>query len=512
MATFAGLIEESQPEWFENYHIIFPQTLVLGAITSDQSISFQVFSGFRTTFTTWDTFTNNAGTGTSLDSEPSLPATMNPLDGFTMTLEISINGEPTVNNDAALVFVFSDGSTLNIAIVLSRLVLFPVRPEIPYQEMLRFLTEVNPHNDGSEQRISVRKNPRQFFEWTIAMDDGDFDRSRVDTLMFKWQTLAWGVPMWHEETALTAAATAGDLTITVDSTDNADYRVGSRVLVFEDSQTFDIQTVASFTTTLITLDNGLDNSYAIGVAVTPLRVGKLSQSTSGSRFRSADQDLRIRFRIDDNDSDLGDTSAFDSYNSKVLLDTCNVMTSPTIAETYQQSIIVVDNDTGLVYQDSPWNSNRHSFPLTLRAYTREETFNLRKLMHAFRGRQISFYVPTFSQDLLPTTAPTAASTDLIIQNIGYTDFVVSTQPKDRIWLRKTDGTIFTRQIVSSVETSSTVETLTVDSTWGAAIALGDIDRISYLEEVRYNTDDIVIRHERGGRLVRVSAPVISTFS
>tara|TARA_R110000796_G_scaffold41179_2_gene101992 strand:+ start:37441 stop:39165 length:1725 start_codon:yes stop_codon:yes gene_type:complete len=498
-----------QPEFFENFHVI-PRSFDFGNILSTQTSPIEVFSGYRKEFHTWSSFTNNAGAGTEITGMPTLPTAMNPLAGYAMQLEVSTSGNPSVDDDLAFVFDFG-GDQINVPIVLNRIVLFPVRPEIPYTERMQFNTDVLGMESGKEQRIKLRKNPRQFFNWSVRTDDGSFDRARLETLLFDWQGRTWGVPVWHESTTLTVAATTGTLTINVAATANADYRVDELVLIFTDASTFDVQTISSLTSTTITLKNATLGSYPVGSTVAPLRTGNLSRNVSASRFISADQSLNVAFRILDNDANLADTTGFSTYNSKVLLDTCNVMRGGNIGESYLQDIIVLDNGTGLTSQDSPWVNGKRATQLTLRAGTKAEVWDLRQLMHALAGRQVSFYVPTFGKDLLADQPLATASQDLVVTNVGYTQFVRTRAPRNHIWLRLLDGTVITREITNAVETTSLVETLELDSAWGQDIALADIDRISYLEEVRFNSDEISIEHVRGERQVYFSAPIISTF-
>tara|TARA_R110002167_G_scaffold143958_2_gene333671 strand:- start:23573 stop:25303 length:1731 start_codon:yes stop_codon:yes gene_type:complete len=495
-------------DFFEDYHVI-PRSFDFGNILSAQSSPVDVFSGYRQTVGSWTSFVNNAGSGTTLSGAPSLPATMFPLESYAMTLEISTSGNPSV--DTTLDFVFDGSITVAVPIVLNRIVLFPVRPEIPYTELMQFKTDLLSKESGKEQRIKLRKNPRQFFNWRIRTDDGTFDRSRLDTLMFDWQSRTWGVPIWHEATELSVAATAGDLTINVGSTDDADYRVGDLVLIFTDATTFDVQTLASLTSTTITFSNVILNSYTLGASVAPLRTANLKKSVGANRFISGDQELNLNFRVLDNDSELADVTGWDTYNSKILLDTCNVIRGSSLGENYLRDMIVADNGTGVTAQDSPWDNGKRSTTLTLRANSRAEVWNLRQLMHHFAGRQVSFYVPTFTQDLVATQPLTTASQDLVIDNIGYTQFIRLRQPRNHIWLRHTDGTVITREITGAIETSSTIETLELNATWGDDISLAQIDRISYLEEVRINTDDIRIEYARGERQVYFTAPIISVF-
>ena len=514
--TFGGgtefralFFDMGQPDWFENFHVV-PRSFDFGNILSTQSSPLEVFSGYRKEFRTWSSFVNNAGAGTELVGIPSLPAVLNPLDGYAMTLEVSTSGNPSVDDDLGFVFDFGS-DTINVPIVLNRIVLFPVRPEVPYLERLQFRTDVLPKQSGKEQRIKLRKNPRQFFEWKVRLDDGTFDKGRMDTLLFDWQSRTWGVPMWHESTRLSVSASAGALTLNVDTTANADYRIDGLVMIYSASDVFDVQTISSLTSTTITLKNALLNSFAFGDTVAPLRTANMKSQVGASRFISGDQDLSVSFRVLDNDSELADTTGWSTYKSKVLLDTCNVIRGSSLSETYEQPIIVMDGGVGLTSQDSPWANGKRSTTLTLRASSAAEVWDLRQLLHAFAGRQVSFYVPTFTKDLIATQPLTTASQDLIITNIGYTQFIRNRQPRNHIWLRKTDGSVITREITSSTETTSAIETLALNTTWGEDISLAEIERISYLEEVRFNADDIVIEYARGERQVYVTAPIISTF-
>ena len=508
---YVGLFEDDSVcrDFYEDFHVI-PRSFDFGNILSTQTSALDVFSGFRDEIRTWSSFVNNAGAGTTLTGAPALPAAMYPLAGYSMTLEVNTSGNPTVDDDLAFVFDFGS-STISIPIRLNRIVLFPVLPEIPYAERLQFNTDILPKESGKEQRIRVRKNPRQFFNWNVRIDDGTFDKSRMDSLMFDWQGRTWGVPIWHEQTTLSVAASTGALTINVASTEYADYRIGGLAMVFIDGTLFDVQTVASLTTTTITFSNPLLANYPVGALVVPLRTGNLTNQVSASRFVSGDQTLSVSFRVLDNDSDLADISTQTIYNGKVLLDDCNVMRSGSLGETYLQNSIVMDNGTGVTYKDSAWEISKRSTTLTLRVNSRAEVWTLRQLLHSLGGQQVSFYVPTFGRDLTATQDLATASADLIIANIGYTQFLRTRQPRNHIWVRLIDGTVLTREITSSTETTSAIETLALNTTWGQDVTVAEIDRISYLEEVRFDSDDISIEYSRGERQVYLSAPITTTF-
>jgi hypothetical protein len=508
-AEFDALfIDYAQPDWFENYHVI-PRALAFGSIFSAQTQIMTIFSGFRKLIGTWTSFTNNAGAGVTLTGGPSLPATMYNLEGYNATVNIATSGQSTV--DSTLDFLFDGVTLIQIPITLTRLVLFPIKPEIPYREILQFKTDVIPTDDGSSQRIAVRKNPRQIFEWQVKIEQGLFDQSRVNVLLFDWQGRTWGVPIWKEGTLGTVAIAATDTTINVESTDFADYRVDGLAVIYQDSENFEVLTVDSFTANTITFSSGVTGTYAVGVEVAPLRSGTMESVVSAGRNRLGGQTIDVRFKIGDNDANLADTSAFGTYNSKVLVDSCNVMRSSSMTETFNQRVIVIDNGTGQIFQDPIWGRGKRGSTLTMRSNSRSETWDIRGLLHALRGRQISFYVPTFLEDLLIDDDLSSGSDQLNVVNVGYTQFVQSRQPKNHVWIRLNDGSTLLREVLSSAETSSTRETLTVDSNWSSTIAQADIERICFLEEVNLDTDEIILMHERGERLVHVTAPILPTF-
>ena len=491
-------------DFFETVHVV-PRILAFGQVLSTVEKDITVFSAFRKLPHDWTTFTNNAGAGVSLLNQPSLTHSLVPLLGVDMEVEVLATGPPSVNS--TLDFTFTLG-LVAIPITIERVVLWAVAPELPYGEFLEFQTDILEHIDGGEQRVKNRKNPRQTFEWDMKLTQGP-ERSRLDNLLFSWQFRSFGVPIWHEATKLTVAALANDTVINVQDTAYADYRTtGSNlVLLYQDQTTFDVLELNSLTSTTLTLDSPLANAYAVGTLVMPLRVGVMKKLLRGRRHPVGLSELRAQFRILDNDANLGDTSAFSSFNGKVLLDDHNGM-SNTVRELFQQEIIVLDNETGLTYQDSPWTRNKHGWTKVFLTNTRQGLWEVRQLIHALGGKLTSFYLPTFADDMELSASLVSGSPALAITHVGYSQFVAEVQPRDLIRITFNNGDpALLRTIQSSVVTSSTVETLTLDANWPSNYAIADVRRIEYVELVRFNSDRIAFRHQVGDRVTKIQAPV-----
>jgi len=497
-------------DWFERIHVI-PRRFDFGNILTAQQADIEIFSAFRDDDSTWTAFVNNAGDGISLVGAPGLPDTLSPFEGHQMQLLVEQAGPTSV--DSTIDFVTSAG-TIEVPITLERVVLFPEPPELPYRERLEFLTDIHPGFDGSEQRVALRKNPRQFFEWEIVLDDDGIQRSRIDSILFEWQTRVFGIPIWREESETTTPTSIGQTTITLDTTDYADYREGSLVLIYESPTKFDVLTIATggIAASSITVDNGPLNAYEAGVRIMPLRVGVIEDArVNGARYSTGLQRIRIVFRVMDNDSDLADTSAWNQFNSKVLLDDCNVMVDDTFDEEYEQEVVIIDGGTGITDQESPWATNRRAHPKTWRAQGKQAMWEVRQLLHALRGQQVSFYVPSFADDMTPDVDLVSGSAQLDIVNIGYTRFVQQRPGKNVIRITFSNGDpALIRTITGSTEVDATRESLTLDDTWPSNYMIEEVESISYVEKVRFDSDDIEITHEQAG-FSFITGPIRGVF-
>lgn len=503
--------DRAQPtyeNWWESFHVI-PRSFAFGNILSSQTQSMEIYSAYRDEDHNWTSFVNNAGAGITITGQPVLPHLFVPQSsgGLTLELNVSTSGQPVV--DTTLDFVFDVPQTVMVPITLKRVVLFSIQPELPYTERLQWLTEVLAHVDGTEQRISARKNPRQSFEWDFIMEDG-LERSFFHNILFDWQARVFGLPMWKELTRSSSAITAGDTTITVKSTAFADYRVGGLFLVFTDRNTFDVLELDSTPgPTSLVATSGTNNSYPSGALVMPLRTGTAKANIRSSRYVMGQAKTSILFTVDDNDVDLSDLSAWNSYDGKLLVDTCNSVRGQ-MAEEFQQDIIELDPGIGLREQASPWANGKRVHQLALLAKGSQGLWEVRQMLHAVRGKQISFYVPTFTKDFEPT-GPIPAGSQIDVKNVGYTQFVQNRQPRNVIRIEFNNGDADEiREILSSVEVDATTETLTVD-TAVSAHALSEIKRMSLVEKVRWDSDSITIRHEIGDTTTRITGPVKTVF-
>lgn len=495
-------------DFYETFHVI-ERSYALGNVLSTVQTPIVVLNAYRRTAWDWDTFVNGAGAGTSLLSMPALPSEVAPLEDVPMTLQVEVVGPAVV--DDTLDFGFEDGATIVVPITLQRVVLFPVLPEASVVETLEFLTDVMGHKDGTEQRVALRLNPRQFFELEFLLSEGP-EMTRLDNVLFEWQHRLFGLPVWHERTPLTVAATASDTTVTVQQTAYRDLRVDGIAVVYTDDTTYDVLEVDSFTATTVTFKSPLLNSYPVGAFLVPARTAHIVDAVGGGRARVNLGQRRAVFRVVDNEvGSIASTAAFSSYNSLVLFDDCNLVERDSLSETFERRITVIDEGTGVVMQDSAWDRNRRSSLKGFRAAGVQATWELRQLLHALRGRQVPFYLPTFWKDL-EVNAPLVSSTSTMsIVNVGYNRYVQERQPKNviRVVFKPSVGqSPLIREVLSSSEVDPNNETLTLDGSWPSTFAVADVERVEFVEKSRFDTDRIALRHRPGSQSdVRAYIPV-----
>jgi hypothetical protein len=485
--------------------IVLPRKIAAGFVLTTQVFTIDVYNSYIDEQRTWQNFVNNAGGGINITNLPSLPDTVEEQDGPELNLEILVDGPAFI--EGTLDFIFDVG-TFSVELTGQRANIWAFEPEEPGKEKLLWLTDILRKRDGTEQRQRLREAPRQEIEYTY-LNEG-VERQTMETLIFEGQGRSYGVPIVWEPTFATSAITATDLTVNVETTAYADYRVGGLAIMWKDFNDFEVLTIQSLTATSLTFVTAFQNSFALPVKVMPMRVGFMQRSTRSEKEILNLQETRVRFSIFDSDLDLADDSAFPQYNSKPILEEPNLVVSK-LNESQDRPLTIIDSKVGefTVFTEQAISKRRH-----LKGFfsgTRQRLWEVRQLLHSLHGRQKSFYIPTFFGDVSPTSGVSSGSSTLAITNIGYNRFVQERQPRNVIQLRALDGTKITREVLSSVEVDSDNETLTVDSNWGQTIALADIDYITFVEKVRMDRDEARFEHRVGDGNSTVTMPVVSVL-
>lgn len=481
--------------WFERIHYT-PAVIELGNLLSTVTVEAELYSSHRSADVTVSAATNNAGAGITFDGLPTPPFDLSPQEGVIYDVVVSIDGPPTINGTLDYE---TDLGDFSIDVTGSRVVMFAYEPERGIVERLEWKTDILRSADGTEQRVSWRKNPRQLIEMKVLSPEGS-ERRKMMSLLKGWHTRVFGVPIWWESRTLQADASAGATTVSVD-TAYADYRVDGLVIVWSDSDTFDAIQISAVNANSLELASPINNSYTGGQAlVMPLRTAHLGTEIPVKRFLNALEEVPLSWRVLDNDvgDSFGDTTPFSTHNSKVMLDDFNVADSGGIPDGLTVRVFDLDNEIGSVSRYSDWLADTVVTQKGFYGGTRQAIWEARRLGHALRGSQTSFYLPTFYYDLIVKEDLTSASTLMDIEHIGYTDYVFGAEPFVSIWIELNDGTILTREVTDAEVVDSDTERLTVGTAWASDVSKDDIARVSLLRRVRIADDAMEFVHDLPG--------------
>jgi len=504
VVSTAGYVDDGlQLHWFELVHN-FPTFFELGNILTIIVRDLEIYNAYRNEARTLTAFTNNADSGVTLQNFPTPPTVIQINNGLLFQVVISTTGPPSL--DGTLDFTLDSGP-ISVPITGQRVVMFPFEPETPIREMLEFKTDVLTGLNGAEQRVSVRKHPRQIINLQIKTEHGH-ERRRLAALLSSWHPRVFGLPIWFEARPLGAEVAALDTTITVDTT-YGDFRVGSLAIIWQDSEVFDALEIASLTSTTITFSSPVTNDYTSAL-VMPLRVANTDSRLGRVNWPVGLTQLTARFTVVDNESDIADTAAFNTHNSKVMLDDPNLMGGGTNDDNLLRQIDRLDNEVGNLLQYSDWDD---SMPLTQKGFLGEgaqAVWEVRQLVHALRGSQVSFYMPTFFIDVVVSNDLSSGSDAMDIENIGYSTYLQGREPNKSLWIELTDGTILTRQVTGYTVIDSTTERLTVDAVWSSTITPAEIARVSFLRLCRIAGDQVMLEHDYVGD-AKISMNVIGVI-
>lgn len=506
-------------DWFEKVHLVPRSKLTFGNIITEQELTFELYNAHRLLSVNFQAFVNNAGTGLTVPDLPTpvvlFPTQSSFLDPTTTRLSPVLlpvvaarDGVPSF--DTTLDFTFDSGELLMLGVSGNRIALITAQPHVPVREILEFKTDIIRALNGKEQRISLRKQPRQGYRCSYDLDEGE--RRRLQSLLFGWTANNFAVPLWHEQVRSTAAASATDTSIAVDSTTDVDFRVGGLGVVYESEEKFDVIIISAVAASTITFaTTPLTNSYATNIRVMPIRLCNLIEIPRGTRHLNNLEEFELVFECADNDTGAPTASqgSFSTYNSKVLFDDCNVQNAGMVFE-LPQKIQRIDNGTGATFQKSRWPYPRRLSRKGFGAHTRSEILALKKLLLFLKGKQKSFYLPTFIEDLEVNTDLVVSSDKMRIANIGYTRFINALGHKATFRITYTDGTSEVKIISAASEIDSTTEELTITVAWAANKTVAQIQRVEFYELVRFDNDYFEIVHERVGS-ARLLAPVRTIF-
>ncbi|MDX9861608.1 MAG: hypothetical protein RBS99_11905, partial [Rhodospirillales bacterium] len=434
--------------------------------------------------------TETGADGLTLTEPAATPLAFAPLEAKTYSVSIATTGPPTI--DALFVFDFI-GFAVELAVTGQRVVVWPFVPQVGMTETLEWKTDII-QAKASEQRISLRTTPRQSLQGEYWLEEWDYSRAKA--MMRGWAHRLYAVPMWSDAQYL-GAVSPGTLTLTLD-TGRGDFAAGGVVVLFQENNQFEALEVDSLTASSLTLKLATVGTYSAAWCLPAL----FSHAEEGlSARRNADGVVfgTVSFLGTDT-RDLADTTLPQLRGKDLLLSPSVVLGD--LSEQIWRDVEVLDDEIGVRVLDP-----RRDFPefrqtLNFDLLTSAELWPVRRWLHAVRGKQKTFFVPTWNQDIVPLADIALTDVSITARVIDYNLYLDAHD----IVVRLLDGTTYLNRTTGAAIDLDGNETIYLAAAFGVDIPLATIDRISFISHVRLDSDRVELRYREAGA-VSVSIPI-----
>lgn len=152
----------------------------------------------------------------------------------------------------------------------------------------------------------------------------------------------------------------------------------------------------------------------------------------------------------------------------------------------------LDNLTGVFTEFIKGDANRNARPFSWFMDSRDSINAFLAFLDERKGRWAPFWVPTWHDDLMLASDGDGTLATIEVQNINYSRHQFDslyTWRRHLAFIKRGAGIQFIKRIDGAVETSSTLETLTLDSALGQDLPKDDW-MLSFLTLCRLESDEI----------------------
>lgn len=489
--VLSGSISRNYSDDFYHRIHITPITVELGNVVGSQVHEVEVWNAHIHTHKNLTTITANNSEGILLDEPIAAPTEFGNLEARTYTLRVDIVGPPTI--DASFEFDFGD-ETPALKVTGTRVVVWPFMAQVSHREGLEWKTDII-RTYEAEQRSALRNAPRQSFQYQWQLTPPQYSQARA--ISEAWAHRIYGVPVWAEGKEAGPVAEGADQ-ILID-TSSADFREGGLAVVWDGSDLNEAVEVEAVLADRLVLKRPTIKSYP-SAYVAPLRLGR---ALGGIRYtHSAFDEVRAsgEFAITDN-VELTDESSFPQYRGADVYTGRNYLLSD-LSERVSRAVDVFDNGSGPVevLPQRGWLDKKSSISFVCQGL--DELWQLRGWLHGKRGKQKSFWMPSWLPDLV-VAENYAGGTELVVEDSGFSSLVGSAD----VMVRKVDGSMEFVRILNGGVNAEGLDLLNLDGTLSGPLTVAEIDRVSILRRIRFDADTININRD-GAREARITVATV----
>lgn len=372
---------------------------------------------------------------------------------------------------------------------------FPAAQEI--MEVLEWRTDVLTSRAG-EQRIALRPRPREIVTFQHKLDA--LGMARAAELARAGFAGDWHVPLWHRALQPNADLAQGATEILLD-TGLADFRSGELAAIAVDGREAAAVAIASVQPDRLILAEPLVLQLpspalaAPRITVAPIRAGVLTSAIEVTRRRQGDGTVTASFLL--RDAPDFAAPALPTYLGRPVQTDPSLVRRPLTAS-LRRAVEYVDNGFGPVVAEPLRDVFERSETITLKARGPAARHALRRWLWSLRGRQASFYLPTWGRELQLRAPMTSGSTLMRVAPVASLPAYVG-----RAILLEMPSALRFRTITAAIAEGAD-HRLTLSSNLGEPVPL--TTEVHFLTAMRADADRVEIQH--GAVASEVTLPVI----
>ena len=372
---------------------------------------------------------------------------------------------------------------------------FPAAQEI--MEVLEWRTDVLTSRAG-EQRIALRPRPREIVTFQHKLDA--LEMARAAELARAGFAGDWHVPLWHMALQPNADLAQGATEILLD-TGLSDFRAGGLAAIAVDGGAAAAVAIASVQPDRLILAEPLVLQLpspvvaAPRITVAPVRAGVLTSAIEITRRWQSDGTVTASFLL--RDAPDFAAPALPTYLGRPVQTDPSLVRRPLTAS-LRRAVEYVDNGFGPVVAEPLRDVFERSETITLKAQGPTERHALRRWLWSLRGRQASFWLPTWGRELQLRSAMTSGSTLMRVAPVASLSAYFG-----RAILLEMPSALRFRTITAAIAEGAD-HRLTLSSNLGEPVSLAT--RVHFLTAMRADADRVEIQH--GAVASEVTLPVI----
>lgn len=372
---------------------------------------------------------------------------------------------------------------------------FPAAQEIT--EVLEWRTDVLTSRAG-EQRIGLRPRPREIVTFRHRLDA--LGMARAAELARAGFAGDWHVPLWHMALQPNADLAQGATEILLD-TGLSDFRSGELAAITVDGREAAAIPIASVQADRLILAEPLVLQLpspvvaAPRIMVAPIRAGVLTSAVEITRRRQGDGTVNASFLL----REAADITALvlPTYLGRPVQTDPSLVRRP-LSASLRRAVEYVDNGFGPVVAEPVRDIFERGETITLKAQGPAARHALRRWLWSLRGRQVSFWLPTWGRELQLRAAMTSGSTLMRVAPVASLPAYVG-----RAILLEMPTALRFRTISAAIEDGPD-HRLTLSSNLGEQVPL--TTKVHFLTAMRADADRVEIQHDAVAS--EVTLPVI----